>query len=292
MKEQLSENGTGLGVKSLSEPNPANSNSFEDCFPGMPEFPSVVDKLKGMKKEQIREKIVFFLDGALAPITSQSTGAHPALRELVKQLASFCKVVLVSGQDPVDPVGRAGLEGLIQAGNHGFDIRLDNGRTMQHPGAAAYLPHLLKAWQALHRLLEGVEGARIEPRKYAIAVHYRHVSPEKVEQVLEAVYRAGQSSGRLKIRIGEKVLELHPAMVWDRGKAVAWIMEAMQLNPATVVPIYLGDDGSEEAFRSIKDTGIGILVGGYREHTSAVYRLKDMAEVGQLLQITNMFLKQ
>jgi trehalose 6-phosphate phosphatase len=52
-----------------------------------------------------------------------------------------------------------------------------------------------------------------------------------------------------------------------------------------VVPIYLGDDTTDEdAFRAIRDRGIGIIVGEVGRPTAAGYSLADPAEVGAFLR--------
>jgi trehalose-6-phosphatase len=70
-------------------------------------------------------------------------------------------------------------------------------------------------------------------------------------------------------------------------------MEALRMDPARTVPIYLGGDPTdEEAFRTLRDTGVGIRVGGQGEPTQAVYRLEDIEQVEQLLLIAVQFLKK
>lgn len=44
-----------------------------------------------------------------------------------------------------------------------------------------------------------------------------------------------------------QVLELRPNVDWNKGNAVNWILEALELgNRSDVFPIYLGDDLSDE----------------------------------------------
>jgi trehalose-phosphatase len=98
---------------------------------------------------------------------------------------------------------------------------------------------------------------------------------------------------RLTFTPGRKVLELHPALDWHKGKAITWIMEALRMDPYKAVPIYLGDDlTDEEAFRTIRETGVGIRVGGHGEPTQAVYRLEDIGQLEQLLLIAVQFIRK
>jgi trehalose-phosphatase len=155
------------------------------------------------------------------------------------------------------------------------------------------LPDLRNAGQALHHLLEDVDGVQIERKKYALAVHYLNVPEDKVAYVKDVVHGVGHSCRRLRITKGNEVLHLRPALDWHQGRAVTWIMEALRMDPARAVPIYLGGDPTdEEAFRTIRDTGVGIRVGGHGEPTQAVYRLEDIEQVEQLLLIAVQFLKK
>jgi alpha,alpha-trehalase len=250
-----------------------------------------------MGSEPLGKHLAFFLDydGTLAPIAARPEEARmpESVRELVWQLACLCTVAIVSGRDRADVEKRVGLPGLIYAGSHGFDISGPDGLAMQHPEADAYLPDLNNADKVLNHLLKDVEGARLERKSYALAVHYRNVPEAKVAYVKDALYRISHSTDRLVLTTGKKVLELRPALDWHKGKAVGWIMEALHLDPAKAVPIYLGDDVTDEdAFRFVAGTGVGILVGGRGGPTHAVYRLEDISQVEQLLLIAVQFLKK
>jgi alpha,alpha-trehalase len=213
-----------------------------------------------MGSEPLGKHLAFFLDydGTLAPIAARPEEARmpESVRELVWQLACLCTVAIVSGRDRADVEKRVGLPGLIYAGSHGFDISGPDGLAMQHPEADAYLPDLNNADKVLNHLLKDVEGARLERKRYALAVHYRNVPEAHIAYVKDAVYRINRSTDRLTLTTGKQVLELRPALDWHKGKAVGWIMEALGLELAKVVPIYLGDDVTDEdAFRFVRDTG-------------------------------------
>ena len=83
---------------------------------------------------------------------------------------------------------------------------------------------------------------------------------------------------------GKKVYELLPDVEWDKGKAVLWLLENLGLERATVRPIYIGDDRTDEdAFRALEKSGVGILVSEEPRPTSASYSLKDPTEVERFL---------
>jgi trehalose 6-phosphate phosphatase len=61
---------------------------------------------------------------------------------------------------------------------------------------------------------------------------------------------------------GKMVYEIQPKIDWDKGKAVLYLLDILELDRDEVVPIYVGDDVTDEdAFRAISDVGIGVFVG-------------------------------
>jgi trehalose-phosphatase len=86
---------------------------------------------------------------------------------------------------------------------------------------------------------------------------------------------------------GKKVYELLPDIDWDKGKAVAWLLETLGLESRSggIRPIYIGDDSTDEdAFRALEQRGIGILVSEQSQPTAARYSLKNIDEVERFLR--------
>ena len=56
--------------------------------------------------------------------------------------------------------------------------------------------------------------------------------------------------------------EIQPKLDWDKGRAVLYLLEALGLDREDLVPVYLGDDITDEhAFQALEGRGIGIFVG-------------------------------
>ena len=73
---------------------------------------------------------------------------------------------------------------------------------------------------------------------------------------------------------GKKVYELLPDIDWDKGKAVLWLLETLELERGKVLPIYIGDDRTDEdAFSALENRGVGILVSEQPQVTAASYWL-------------------
>ena len=65
-----------------------------------------------------------------------------------------------------------------------------------------------------------------------------------------------------------------------------WLLKALGLERENVCPIFIGDDKTDEdAFRALKERGVGILVSDELQPTSATYSLKNPSEVERFLQM-------
>jgi trehalose-phosphatase len=83
---------------------------------------------------------------------------------------------------------------------------------------------------------------------------------------------------------GKKVYELLPDIDWDKGKAVLWLLKTLGLESRNVLPIYIGDDRTDEdAFRALEKRGVAILVSEHPQVTAASYWLNNPEEVERFL---------
>ena len=83
---------------------------------------------------------------------------------------------------------------------------------------------------------------------------------------------------------GKKIFELRPNIDWDKGKALFSLLESLYTESSRVLPVYIGDDDTDEdAFRALSDRGIAIVVGIGKRPTSARYALRDTDEAAQFL---------
>jgi trehalose-phosphatase len=80
------------------------------------------------------------------------------------------------------------------------------------------------------------------------------------------------------------VLELRPAIDWDKGTALGWLLEALGLAASGSFPIYIGDDVTDEdAFRAVGKNGLAVVVRGRQGKTRASFALEDPAAVREFL---------
>ncbi|WP_052738961.1 trehalose-phosphatase [Pontibacter korlensis] len=249
-------------------------------------LPSALNKVQELL--QGKKPAVFLdYDGCLSPIVKDPDKAvlSDQMRTTLQRVAELCPVAVVSGRDRANVEQLVKLDNLYYAGSHGFDISGPNNMHTEPGGAAAAIPALDKAQVELNERLRGIEGALVERKRYAIAVHYRNVPEEQVNQVIEVAQDVIAKHDELKPGPGKKIMELKPNLDWHKGKAVHWLMEELDLNKPDIIPLYIGDDlTDEDAFAALQGQGIGILVGEHDEETAATYRLESVDEVQVFLE--------
>jgi trehalose-phosphatase len=240
-----------------------------------------------------RPAVFLDYDGTLTPIVDRPEDAliSERMREAVRGLAGRCPVCVVSGRDRRVVQELMGVDDLIVAGSHGFDIWSPAGGEIQRDEGEEFGGLLEGVEARLHEELGGIEGALVEPKKSSVAAHYRLVSEDerpRVGRVVEEIL--AEHPDELKVTPGKMVYEIQPNIDWDKGKAVLYLLEALRLNREDVVPIYLGDDVTDEhAFEALATRGIGVFVGSADDPevggrtTSADYLLHDVKEVEQFL---------
>jgi alpha,alpha-trehalase len=226
-------------------------------------------------------------DGTLSPITDHPDRAvlSDAMRETLGRLARAWPTTVVSGRGREDVEGKVGIPEIHYAGSHGFDISGPRAEgTLDLEVARESVPAIAAAAEALRERTRPIEGVLVEDKKYSVAVHYRLADDEAVPEVERIVGEAADDRPELTVTRGKKILELRPAIDWDKGRAVLWLLDALGLARPDVLPIYIGDDVTDEdAFRALRDHGVGVLVSDLPRPTAARYSLQDVREVRELL---------
>jgi alpha,alpha-trehalase len=243
------------------------------------------DEIRARLKDR-RAAVFLDYDGTLTPIVERPDLAilSPDIRATLERLSKVCTVVIVSGRERRDVARLVGSDGIVYAGAHGFDIAGPAGTGIQHKEGASFVPVIAEAAKELRRLLAPIHGVIVEDKTYAIAVHYRMVDAEDVARVEKVVDTVLAHHTRLRKTGGKKVFELRPDIPWDKGKAVLWLLDALDLDRPDIVPIYLGDDVTDhDAFDALRGKGLSVLVSAQLESTSADYRLADTSEVADFL---------
>jgi trehalose-phosphatase len=233
-------------------------------------------------------------DGTLTPIVDRpeladlSEKTRQLLQALVRQ--SHFTVGILSGRALADLRQRVSISGIIYAGNHGLEI--------EGPGIGFVIPlaeemrpvfHLIN--QVLNKALEPIKGVHVEDKGLSVSVHYRMVEEcksEEVRNIFERVIANARSLGKVITTSGKKVYEVRPAVKWDKGEAIAFLIDryGKTKTKKELLPIFLGDDQTDEdGFRVIeKHGGISVFVGEQTDNSAARYYLSSPAEVEQFLE--------
>ncbi len=224
-------------------------------------------------------------DGTLAPFTVERMEARvlPGTIELMEKIrdrtgGSLC---VVSGRPISEVLELLGDLGIMLVGSHGHEFRYPYGSLVKR--------------QPTSRQSEGLEMAReyciardldmhIERKVASIALHTRGLSPQEALRMETDVASSwGRIAGAhgLDLRRFNGGLELR-CMGMDKGDALRTLLSFL---PGDTFSVYIGDDDTDEdAFRTIRDRGIGIKVGDPGRHTEAQGSLPDIPSVQAFLK--------
>ena len=226
-------------------------------------------------------------DGALTPIVDRPGDAviAPATLAALDALAERTVVGVVSGRDLVDVMAMVPTEGIWFAGSHGFDVRRPDGTRQEFSEGAAALPQLEQAEAELAERLGAIEGAWVERKRFAIAIHHRATPEAQLAELETIVGDIAAAHDALRMTGGKKVFELRPDIEWHKGRAVRWLVDAAGLDPATTLAVFIGDDVTDEdGFAEVRRRGVGVVVGTEDRYTAAHLRVDDPEATRLLLE--------
>src|SRR5437660_11424319 len=155
------------------------------------DLPHALDEGEALARRFADKQLAVFLDydGTLTPIRDRPEDAviSDSMREAVRRLAERVPVVVVSGRDRRVVQELMGLDNLIVAGSHGFDIWSPAGGAIKREEGASFEGLLREVEAKLRAELADVPGALVEPKKSSVAAHFRLVPAEHRSRVKENV---------------------------------------------------------------------------------------------------------
>jgi trehalose-phosphatase len=224
-------------------------------------------------------------DGTLTPIVARPELAvlDEDMRATLARLAKNCVVGIISGRDLEDVKRHVHIDSIWLAGSHGMDVLAPDGTRHEFGlGQGARLT-IAAAADALEKEVADVPGVWIEPKRYAVAAHFRQADDAWIPPIEATVDRVARTLG-LRKTAGKRILELRPDVGWDKGRALLWILAQLGPDTGAVVPIYIGDDiTDEDAFVALSGRGFGVVVADDDRATAADARVRNVNDVRALL---------
>lgn len=248
--------------------------------------------------DQIRSRVsgqplalLLDFDGTLAPIVaSPDQAALPdSVRETLRRLAGRREVLVavISGRSLGDIRQRVGLPEFVYAGNHGLEIAFENS-VWTLPEAESARAAVAGICRRLRDRLAGVAGVVVEDKGLTASIHFRRTPIPQIEEVRVAVLEEAARAGQLVVRQGKQVLDLWPAVTWDKGSAARTILQQVFGEDWTrrVAVVYLGDDRTDEdAFMALPEPAVTVKVGSPTYLTAARYVARDVDDVARFLEL-------
>ena len=227
-------------------------------------------------------------DGTISEIVPHPADARPidGATEVLRALTGYparVQVAIVSGREISQVQKMLGVDrGILFSGTHGLEIVGADGVRHFAKGVEHAERDLAKvrAWMREHAPAN--DGFVLEDKQVAIAMHYRMVDTS-IATERRAALRALVDSKVPSLRImeGSKVDEILPREMGGKGRAIRMLLDDLG-RPARWA-IYFGDDTTDEdAFRELRDDGVGVLVGPPRA-SWARYRVDNPREVVRML---------
>lgn len=251
-------------------------------------LPSALDSLALIEERMDGRVPAFFLDfdGTLAPIVARPELATlpPATKDLLDVLSRRYLVCVLSGRALTDIRQKVGLPRLYFGADHGRHLVGPEGSAVENEVGAEARADLRSAARELRRLLADVQGVIVEEKDLSLSVHYRLTPETQRPAVEETVHLVGSRFPRLQRAGGKLVHELRPGDGWNKGRALLWLLDDLDLGLGQACPLCIGDDlTDEDMFRMVGDQGVSIVVGALDRPTEARFALSGPEEVARFL---------
>lgn len=232
------------------------------------------------------------IDGTLAPFTANPRDSRilTANALLIQHLFTLgMPIAIVTGRSLVEARHMLPPVDLPIGATHGLEIALTKdslpllARVIQNQ--LAMIIEQIEAQCQAHK----ITNLLIEKKPYSVALHYRQ-QPNLADIAEAIMQQVAKNFASWQIKSGKFVWEILPKGA-DKGQAVTVILQHFnqisQSRKKTLLPIFIGDDVSDEAgFLAVQQhNGIAIKVGQPMQPTHANYYVSDINEVTQILQL-------
>jgi len=249
------------------------------------DFDDFFHRLEGASKRVL----MLDYDGTLAPFRVERDEAvpYPGVRTALEAIeaSGACRLVIISGRAIDDLTPLLGLGSIPEIwGCHGWERMLADG-SRSAPNLAR---GIAKGLEEARRWAEGagLEG-RLERKPASVAIHWRGLTEGEIADIRK---RASDGLMPIASEFGLKLHDFNGGVELrvpgkDKGVAVETILEE---SGAGAIAAYLGDDlTDEDAFRTLKGKGLGVLVNPEQRETAADVWIKPPEELIEFLNKWN-----
>ncbi len=202
-------------------------------------------------------------DGTLAPFRIDPTTVRPwsGVRKLLQDIqdAGRTRIVVVSGRPALDVGRQLALRTPLEVfGAHGAERLFPNGQLIRD----ALLPQQMQALIDARHVIHSIPlkpGIRVEEKWNAIAMHWRGASTQSIQLAQSSyadLFRPFAESPGMQMLLFDGGVELRAGR--NKGDVVLQLLTELQCDSPVA---YLGDDSTDEdAFQTLGDRGLGVLV--------------------------------
>ncbi len=232
-----------------------------------------------------RRLLLLDYDGTLAPfhVNPRRAAPYPGVCERLDAIMADgrTRVVLISGRWTRELLPLLALQRHPEIwGSHGWEqLKADGGYAVA-PIREDALRRLLEA-DEMERRIEAL-GGRCERKPAGFAIHWRGLPTDRIAEIRNEVFEKWMAE------------ELHRSLVWHDfdggielrapGRTKGYVVDTLLAEEPDAVAAYLGDDNTDEdAFRSIKGRGLGVLVRPEFRPTAADLWLRPPLELLEFL---------
>jgi trehalose-phosphatase len=206
----------------------------------------------------------------------------PATRRVLRSLARNprVRVSIISGRRRAELVQYIGLRRVQYLGAYGWETGSKPKVSRLDRAALAEAKHALKP--LLSDYWNGNRSAWLEDKRFLLAIHYERAAPAARRLLRDALDTIAKAShGRLRVLENWEDSEVIPKTFRDKGHAVR--SQSNGGSPRSTLPVFFGDNLSDESAFSTLRRGITVRVGHGPWPTRAQFQLRSPAEVSTAL---------
>jgi trehalose 6-phosphate phosphatase len=219
-----------------------------------PATAEVAELIAPLRCEPRASAVLSDIDGTLAPIVTDpaAAGVPPAARAVLRRLADrYGLVGCLSGRAAIEARRIVGLDELVYAGNHGYELlRPGQSAPTPNPALRGHEDEARRFIDALDHRRLAAAGLRIEDKGPIQALHWRGAADERSGRELAEEVAASAAERGLVPHRGRKVLEIRPLAGVNKGTAIDLLLDGGAIASA----LYGGDDVTDlDAFAALRE---------------------------------------